>query len=109
MNLFEIVIVMTASAILQAWFGPAANLLMIGGGERFYFWLRLGLLGAGMLAYFVLGTMFGLAGIVAVTFAIIAAEHLTVMVWARRNMGVDMMASSYFTATRPTEFSQPAS
>jgi O-antigen/teichoic acid export membrane protein len=109
LNNFEIVIVMTISAIVQSWFGPATNLLMIGGGERFYFWLRLGLLSVGLLAYLVLGTMFGLVGIVAVTFSIIVAEHVTVMVWARRHIGVDMMASSYFTAQRPDDLSQPAS
>ncbi|MEO0495824.1 MAG: hypothetical protein AAF141_00430 [Pseudomonadota bacterium] len=98
LNHFEIVIVMTATATLQAWFGPAANLLMIGGGERFYFWLRSGLLGAGLLAYLLFGPLFGLAGIVAVTLAIVILEHVTVMIWARRHMNIDMMASSFFTA-----------
>ncbi|MEM1366197.1 MAG: hypothetical protein AAGH82_10665 [Pseudomonadota bacterium] len=98
---FEIVIVMSISAMTQAWFGPAANLLMIGGGEQFYFWLRCGLLGIGLIAYLLVGTLFGLAGIVGVTLAIVIAEHVTVMIWARRHMRIDMMASSYFTADRP--------
>lgn len=92
----EVLIVLCALAVSQAFFGPGSWLLMIGGGERFFLIARSILFVAYLGLLYLLGTSFGLIGIATAGLLLSVASNIAAARWIANEWGIDNMATAYF-------------
>ncbi|MFN7167019.1 MAG: lipopolysaccharide biosynthesis protein [Pannonibacter sp.] len=89
----EVLAILCLAPVTHAFFGPGTNLMMIGGGERYFLVSRSFVFVIYIAALVLLGLYFGMAGI-----AVAGLVHgLAVLIicrnWTLQHVGVDTMAS----------------
>lgn len=92
----NVLVVLCALAVSQAYFGPGSWLLMIGGGERFFLIARSGLFVIYLGLLFLLGKNFGLIGIATAGLLLSVASNIAAARWIASEWGIDNMATAYF-------------
>lgn len=97
---FEVLAILCLAPLTHAFFGPGTNLMMIGGGERYFLAMRSVVFAVYVAALVVLGIYLGMAGV-----AIAGLVHgLAVLVicrnWTLKHVGVDTMATTMIVALR---------
>ena len=92
----DVLVVLCALAVGQAFFGPGSWLLMIGGGERFFLIVRLVLFVVYLGLLYVSGVTFGLIGIAAAGLVFSLASNYAAARWIAGAWGIDNMATAFF-------------
>ena len=92
----DVLVVLCALAVSQAFFGPGSWLLMIGGGERFFLIARLVLFVFYLALLYAMGRHFGLIGIAAAGLIFSIASNYAAARWIASVWGIDNMATAFF-------------
>lgn len=92
----NVLVVLCALAVSQAFFGPGSWLIMIGGGERFFLIARAIMFVAYLGLLLALGRTFGLIGIASASFVYAVASNYVAARWIAGAWGVDNMATAFF-------------
>jgi len=93
---FEVLLILCAAAVSQAFFGPGSWLLMIGGGERFFLAVRSILFVAYLGLLYVLASLFGLPGVAVASVLFTVTSNLAATVWVMDRWRIDNMATAFF-------------
>ncbi|MFC3695240.1 lipopolysaccharide biosynthesis protein [Chenggangzhangella methanolivorans] len=91
----DVLAVLCALAVSQAFFGPGSWLLMIGGGERFFLIARLVLFVLYLGLLYVMGQAFGLIGIAGAGLIFSIASNYAAARWIASVWGIDNMATAF--------------
>ena len=92
----DVLAVLCALAVSQAFFGPGSWLLMIGGGERFFLIARASLFVVYLGLLYGLGRSYGLMGIAVSGVMFNGASNLAAAAWIGRKWRIDNMATAFF-------------
>ncbi|NBN79401.1 lipopolysaccharide biosynthesis protein [Microvirga tunisiensis] len=97
---YAVLVVLCLSPVAHAFFGPGTNLMMIGGGERYFLWMRSLIFVVYIAALILFGVYFGMIGI-----AVVGLVHSFVILllcrnWTLAHVGVDNMATTVIAAIR---------
>ncbi len=92
----EVLVVLCALAVSQAFFGPGSWLLMIGGGERFFLIARSMMFVVYLGLLWLLGRNFGLIGIASAGLLLAIASNWAAARWIAGAWGIDNMATAFF-------------
>lgn len=92
----DVLVVLCAMAVSQAFFGPGSWLLMIGGGERFFLIVRTILFVVYLGALYLLGRTYGLIGIAWANLMFSVASNYAAARWIAGAWGIDNMATAFF-------------
>ncbi|WP_020180166.1 lipopolysaccharide biosynthesis protein [Methylopila sp. M107] len=91
----DVLVVLCALAVSQAFFGPGSWLLMIGGGEKFFLIVRSVMFVVYLGLLWQLGRTFGLIGIASAGLLFAVASNLAAARWIAGAWGIDNMATAF--------------
>jgi O-antigen/teichoic acid export membrane protein len=97
---FDVLAILCLLPVLHSFFGPGTNLMMIGGGERYFLAMRSVAFAVYIGALVLAAPVYGMAGIAAIgTLHSVAVLYLC-RNWSLKHMGVDNMASTFINVLR---------
>ncbi|MCY1707142.1 lipopolysaccharide biosynthesis protein [Pannonibacter sp. SL95] len=91
---FEVLAVLCLAPVTHAFFGPGTNLMMIGGGERYFLISRSFVFVVYVISLVLLGIYFGMIGIAFAGLVHGLAVLIICRNWTLQHVGVDTMAST---------------
>lgn len=95
-----VLLMLAAAVLLDAFVGPASQLLMIAGFERRILALQAGLLALELILMAVLGSFFGIFGVAMAVLTGSLIDNVLLTLWVMRQLGLDPMATSLLRPVR---------
>ncbi|TGE00812.1 lipopolysaccharide biosynthesis protein [Methylobacterium nonmethylotrophicum] len=92
-----VLMVLSLSSVVTAFFGPGASLLTIGGGERYILLSNAALFSIYAVLLCLVAVPFGILGVAVANVAWTIVINLVLARWVRRNWDVDSRATAFFT------------
>ncbi|AWN46474.1 polysaccharide biosynthesis associate [Methylobacterium terrae] len=93
----EVLMVLSLSSVVIAFFGPGASLLTIGGGERYILVSNAVLFSGYAVLLCLVAVPFGILGVAVANVAWTIVINLVLARWVRRHWNVDSRATAFFT------------
>ncbi|TNC15795.1 lipopolysaccharide biosynthesis protein [Methylobacterium terricola] len=93
----DVLMVLSLSSVVTAFFGPGASLLTIGGGERYILGANAVLFSAYAVLLCLVAVPFGILGVAVANVGWTVVINLVLARWVRRHWNVDSRATAFFT------------
>lgn len=97
---YEVLAILCLAPLTHAFFGPGTNLMMIGGGERYFLAMRSAVFAVYVAALVVMGIYLGMAGVAVAGLVHGLAVLMICRNWTLKHVGVDTMATNVIVALR---------
>ncbi len=106
----DVLMVLSLSSVVIAFFGPGASLLTIGGGERYILVANAALFSVYAVLLCLVAVPFGILGVAVANVVWTVVINLVLARWVRAHWDVDSRATAFFTrrAWAPTPAAPPA-
>ncbi len=96
----DVLMVLSLSSVVTAFFGPGASLLTIGGGERYILISNAVLFSVYAVLLCLVAVPFGILGVAVANVCWTIVINLVLARWVRANWNVDSRATAFFTRRR---------